>query len=152
MSRLQFFAVILTVIFVIERILSMLISWPIFIFPIFIILFLLTSKNDTDELSYVVGATLFFDFFSGFTFGLLTIATFAVSLIIHFLKNRLNINRQSVVSLLIFSLIFIFIYFAILSIALNSRLIINQFLTILIETIIMLLVFIIAFSRLVKNN
>ncbi len=100
----------------------------------------------------MVGATLFFDFFSGFTFGLLTIATFAVSLIIHFLKNRLNINRQSVVSLLIFSLIFIFIYFAILSIALNSRLIINQFLTILIETIIMLLVFIIAFSRLVKNN
>ena len=151
MTRPQFFILGSVVIFLLERALPTLTSWPIFIFPIFVILFLLVSKNDADELVYVAIAVLIFDFFSGYTFGFLALAILAVALAIFFFKTRFNVNSQSFFSLAIYTFIFAFVYLALLSIRSNPRLIITQIPTIVTETTILFLIFNFAFRR-VKNK
>ena len=164
MSRQQFFIVTSAIIFVIERVLPTLVSWPIFIFPVFVILFMLTrptfvsqnlggqaSKSDVREISYVAIATLVFDFFSGYYFGFFTIAMLVVVLAIFFFKTRFNINPQSFFPLAIYTLIFTFVYFALLSIKSDPRLILTQAPVIVAETLILFLVFNLAFHKLIKT-
>ena len=145
MTRLQFFIITSVVIFVLERVLPALFPSPIFIFPVFAILFLLTSKHDADELVYVIIAALFFDFFSGYRFGFMTLAILAVALAMYFFKTRFNSSSQSPFSLASYSLIFIFIFFAILSIQSDPRLIITQGPAIITETLILFVIFILWF-------
>ena len=103
-------------IFVVERFLPAIINWPIFIFLIFVILFMLTSKDEARDLFYIAIASIFFDLFSGFRFGFFVIALLLVSLCVHLFKNRINVNTKSFFLTIVYSLIFVFIFTVILSI------------------------------------
>ncbi|OGN05167.1 MAG: hypothetical protein A2831_01640 [Candidatus Yanofskybacteria bacterium RIFCSPHIGHO2_01_FULL_44_17] len=151
MPRLQFFVTMSVVIFVVERILPLMVSWPIFIFPVLAILFMLTSKNEAREMSYIVIASLFFDFFSGYIFGWATLIILAVVLIIFFFKTRFNVSSQPILSLAIYTLIFTFVYFAILSVKSDLRFMTSQSTAIIIETLILFLIFNFTFRKLVKT-
>lgn len=152
MSRTQFFVITSAVIFLLERVLPVLTSWPLFIFPVFAILFLLSSKNDAEELVFVVAISLFFDFFSGYTFGFSTLAILAVVLAVFFFKTRFNVNSQSFFSLAIYTLVFTFAYFAALSIKSAPSLIISQTPTVIIETLILFALFVFSFRKLIKKT
>lgn len=141
MSRINFFIIISAVVFVLERILPLVTNWPVFIFPVFVIIFLLTSRHDADELVYVIPVALIFDFFSGYGFGFTTIAIMAIALLIYFFKTRFSVEPGSFLALAIYSLIFTFVYFAILSIRSGPHLIINQVSVIIAETLISFLIF-----------
>ena len=147
MSRLQFFIIGSAVIFLLERVLPVLASWPLFIFPVFIILFMLTSKSDADELVYVFAASFIFDFFSGYRFSFFTFTIFAVVLAIFLFKTRFNVSRQSLFSLAIYTFIFTFAYFAIISIKSSPRFLIAQAYTIMAEVIVVFIMFNLAFRK-----
>lgn len=151
MSRPQFFLISSAIIFLLERILPTLTSWPVFIFPVFIILFILTSKSDTDELVYVPAASLFFDFFSGYRFGFFTLAVLTVVLAIFLFKTRFNVSRQSLFSLVIYTFIFTFAYFAIISIMSSPRFLIDQAYTIMVEVIVVFIMFNLVFHKVGKK-
>jgi hypothetical protein len=142
----------------------MLVSWPIFIFPVFVIIFLLTrptfasqnlggqaSKSDTREISYIAVTAIVFDFFSGYTFGFSTLAILIIDLAIFFFKTRLNVNPRALFSLAVYTLIFVFLYFILLSIQSNSRIIIDQAVIIVTETLILFLIFVRIFRKFVKG-
>lgn len=139
MTRPKFFIISSAIIFILERILQPLFSFPIFIFPVFVILFVLTSKKDTDELPYIIIASFIFDFFSGFTFGWLTVAILVVFITIYLVKAFFNIDGKSPVLSLVISLIFIFEYFLLLSIKTSPRLLIFQAPLIFSESVILLI-------------
>lgn len=141
MSRVKFFIIISATVFILERILLLVTNWPVFIFPVFVIIFLLTSRHDAYELVYVVPLALIFDFLSGYGFGFTTIAILAVALLIYFFKTRFNVEPGSFLALAIHSLIFTFIYFAILSIRSRPILILDQAVIITTETLILFFVF-----------
>jgi len=140
-SRSQFFIITSAIVFLLERILPALVPWPIFIFPVFVIFFLLTSKNDIREISYIAVAAIVFDFFSGYHFGFMTLVTLSVTLVIFFFKTRFNSSSQSPFSLALYLLIFIFVFFAILSIKSNPRLILTQAPIVITETLILFVIF-----------
>ncbi len=142
MSRPQFFIIVSAMIFLLERVLPTLVSWPIFIFPVFAILFLLTSKNDVNEFVYVVIAAFIFDPFSGYSFGTVTVVTFVIIAAIFWFKASFNVNAQSFLSLAAYTLIFVFLYFALLSIKSDPKLIITQAHVIVIETLVLFTIFI----------
>ena len=139
MTRPQFFLISSAIIFLLERILPALTSWPVFIFPVFVILFMLTSKGGASELPYIIIASFIFDFFSGLSFGLLTIAILIVFLTIHLTKIFLNIKDRSPIFILILSLVFVFEYFFLLSVKISPRLVISQAPVILLETVVLLI-------------
>ena len=142
---MQFFVITSIVIFFLERVLPALVPWPIFIFPVFTILFMLTSKNDIREISYIAVVALIFDFFSGYRFGFMTLAILAVALAIFFFKTRFNSSSQSPFSLALYTLIFIFLYFVLLSIKSDPRLIIIPAPAVITETLILFVIFILWF-------
>lgn len=129
----------------------MLTSWPVFIFPVFVILFMLTSKNDTGELPYVAVASLIFDFFSGYRFGFFTFAILAVVLAIFLFKTRFNVDPRSLFSLAVYTLLFIFAYFATLLIKSDLRLMISQAPVIIIQAMAIFLIFTFASRKLTKT-
>ncbi len=119
----------------------MLTNWQIFIFPVFVIIFLLTSKRDGEELVYVMIAAFIFDFFSGYRFGFMTFVILVIALAIYLFKTRFNVEPRSFLSLAIYSLIFTLLYFTILSTWSKPSLIIDQFPIITTETLISFFVF-----------
>lgn len=121
MSRVQFFVIGSAVIFVLERALPALISWPLFLFPVFAVLFLLTSKSDAADLPYVAAASIFFDFFSGRQFGFFTLTLMTICLSIYLFKGRINTNAESFFSLFFYSLIFVFGFLLLLSFQLSFQ-------------------------------
>mgnify|MGYP001574645566 CR=1 FL=1 len=140
MTRTKFFIISSAVIFVLERVLSIVVPWPIFIFPVFVVLFGLLSTGDIlAYLPYVAVAAIFFDFFSGLPFGWFTIAMLAVFLTIYLARNFLNISGGSLIFTAILCLIFIFEYFFLLSIRVSPRFVISQAAVIAAEAIILLI-------------
>lgn len=123
-------------IFLLERVLPTLTSWPLFIFPVFVIFFMLTSKSDAHDLLHIAAAALIFDFFSGYRFGFMTFAILAVTLAIVLFKTRFNVNPRFLFFLEIYAIIFIFTYFIILSIRSESSILLSQVLIIILETIV----------------
>ena len=139
MTRTKFFILSSIIIFALERVLSTMTPWPIFIFPVFVILFGLISDDDiTNDLPYVMIAAVFFDFFSGFAFGTLIIAILTVFLTIYLTRLFLNIGGRSLVSTIILSLIFIFEYLFLLSFEM-PKIFLSQALAILAESIILII-------------
>ncbi len=139
MTRPKFFIISSAIIFVLERVLSVMTPWPSFVFPIFVILFaLLYPENTSADLFYIVPSVLFFDFFSGFTFGLLTIAILAVFLTIYLVRNFLSISGRSLVFTVVLSLVLVFEYFLLLSIKM-PRMLVSQIPVILAEAIVVLI-------------
>lgn len=151
MTKHQFFAVGSAVIFLLERALPALTNLPLFFFPVFVILFFLTSKNHIADLPYVAVAALFFDFFSGYRFGFFTAAILTTCLLMHLFKSRISVNTQSFFSLFFYSLFFIFGFLILLSF--QPRLFMISWLPILIETVaISLLIFLYPYeSRKIQN-
>ncbi len=141
MSRIGFFLVTSAAILFLERILSALTHWPIFIFPVFVFLFMLSSKRDVDESLYVIGVSFIFDFFSGYHFGFFTLVITFMTVAIFFFKTRFSINHQSLFSLAINCFIFVFVYFAILSVGSNMEIMLDQAFFIITETVIVFLIF-----------
>ncbi|MBI2062944.1 MAG: hypothetical protein HYT61_01735 [Candidatus Yanofskybacteria bacterium] len=134
MSRFKFFLITSAAIFFMERFLPTLASWPVFIYPIFVVIFMLSCKNNTGELSYIVAVSFVFDFFSGYRLGFFTFAILFLALAIFLFKTRFNISQHSLLSFVVYTIIFIFAYFAIFSIGSSSRLIVDRFFFIIIET------------------
>lgn len=147
MSRPQFFIIASVVIFVVERVLPMLVFWPVFIFPVFAILFMLTSRNDFHDLLYVIAASIFFDFFSGLTLGFMTLAILVVCLSIFLAKKFISIDGHSAISTFAFGLIFTAEYILLFSFGSSIGAILQNWLFILIETTILSIVFIFLFRR-----
>lgn len=133
MSRPQFFIIGSAVIFLLERALPALTSWPLLLFPVFAILFLLTSKNDAGEFVYVIITALIFDFFSGYIFGIFTFAVLAMALGIFLFKTRISVNHNSFFLTFIYSLIFIFMFLALLSIQSSPRILFSTAFIVLIQ-------------------
>jgi len=136
MSRAQFFVIGSAVIFVVERVLPALTSWPVFIFPVFVILFMLTSKNDARDLTLVASSSIVFDLFSGSSFGSFTLIMLAVCLMIYLFKNWIKVEPDSFFTLAIYTAVFTFSYFAILSVKIGSWLIPQTASVIVVETLI----------------
>jgi hypothetical protein len=139
MTRTKFFIISSAIIFVLERALSIIAPWPIFIFPIFVILFVLTSKSDTDGLPYIIIISFIFDFFSGLPFGLLTVAILAVFLTIYLAKAFLSISGRPMIFTLALSLVFVFEYFFLLSVKISPRAVLSQAPVILLEAVLLLI-------------
>ncbi|MEK7153989.1 MAG: hypothetical protein AAB792_00330, partial [Patescibacteria group bacterium] len=136
----KFFIISSAVIFVLERVLSIVVPWPIFIFPVFVVLFGLLSTGDIlAYLPYVAVAAIFFDFFSGLPFGWFTIAMLAVFLTIYLAHHFLNIGSGSFVFTALLYLVFITEYFLLLSIRSSPRFVISQAAVIAAEAIILLI-------------
>ena len=136
MSRTQFFIIGSAVIFLLERGLPALTNWPFFIFPVFVILFMLVSCNNAADLPHVTVATLLFDFFSGYPFGFFTIAILGLAVAIFIFKSRFNVEPTSFIPLAIYSLLFVFAYFVIVSIKSKSAILLSQVPIIITETLI----------------
>ena len=144
MSRAQFFIIGSAVIFLLERALPALTSWPVFIFPVFVILFMLVSRNNAADLPYITIAAIIFDFFSGYPFGFFTIAILGLVAAIFIFKSRFNVEPTSFISLAIYLLLFVFAYFALVSIKSNSAILLSQAPVIIIETLIIFALFVLA--------
>lgn len=143
MSRPQLILTGSLVLFLLERILPTLIYWPVFIFPVFVILFMLTSRNGAREIPYIVVISLVFDFFSGYHYGfMIIIILFIVSAIIFF-KTYFSVDPQSFLSLAVYTLVFSFAYFALISIKSGFRIgeLITRIPTITIEIAAVFIVF-----------
>ena len=140
MTQTKFFIISSAIIFALERVLQPLFSLPIFIFPIFIVLFGLLSAGDIlAYLPHVAIATLCFDFFSGLPFGWMTIAMLAVFLTIYLARSFLNIRSGPLIFTAALYLFFIFEYFFLLSFRTSPHLVISQAPLILAESAILLI-------------
>ena len=140
MTQTKFFIISSAIIFALERVLQPLFSLPIFIFPIFIVLFGLLSAGDIlAYLPHVAIATLCFDFFSGLPFGWMTIAMLAVFLTIYLARNFLNIRGGSLIFTTVLYMVFIAEYFFLFSIRVSPRFVISQITVISAEAIILLI-------------
>jgi hypothetical protein len=139
MSQTKFFIISSAAIFVLERALSVISPWPVFIFPVFVVLFGLSVAGDIlAYLPHVAVAALFFDFFSGFPFGWFTLAILAVFISIYLAKTFFNINGKPPIFSLVVSLIFVFEYFLLLSIKTSLGALVSQAPLILTESAILL--------------
>jgi hypothetical protein len=117
-----------------------------FIFPVFIVLFMLVRSAGSD-LPYVVGASLIFDFFSGFSFGWVTISILAVYFSIHLAKNFISVSGSSFVLLVLMSLLFVIEYFLILSVKVPRAALLTGFPFLILETIIISVLMIFASKK-----
>lgn len=140
MSRKQFFLITTAVIFVTERFLPLLTHWPLFIFPVFAIMFALTAPNDAKNFKEILIASLIFDPFSGYRFGFFTIAIILLMSLIIVFKTRFNIDYRSFFLLGISTIIFTFAYFVIVSIKSDPKLLFFRAAFMLMETAIVFLV------------
>lgn len=129
----------------------MLIQGPIFIFPVFAIFFILTGKNDAREITYIAAASVFFDFFSGYTFGFSTFIILVIVLAVFFFKTRFSVNHKSFLSLAVYTMIFTFAHFAILSVKSEPQLIVSQAAAIITETMILFLIFVLTHRKFIKD-
>ena len=128
----------------------MLVSWPIFIFPVFVILFTLAVSVGKQDLFYVVAASLIFDFFSGFRFGMFTLTILAVLLSIHLFKNQISVSPGPSFSTFFYSLIFVFIFFAILSFSAIGPVV--KFYRVLLVEAVIIYIFFMIFIRTVSHD
>ena len=152
MTRTKFFIISSVIIFVLERVLSAVVPWPVFIFPVFTILFGLSIAGDIlAYLPHIAIAALFFDFFSGLPFGWFTIAILVVFLTIYLARNFLSVGGESLIFALVFSLIFIFEHFFLLSIKTSPRLVISQAPLILFESVILLIFMRVIFRKVINR-
>lgn len=148
MTQTKFF-ISSAIIFVLERTLSVVAPWPIFIFPVFVVLFGLSSAGGIlAYLPQVAVVALFFDFFSGLTFGFMTIAILAVFLTIYLAKTFFNVDGKSPIILFAVSLVFLVEYFLILSIKISPRALVPQAPIILVETVVLFILMKFFFGKL----
>lgn len=94
---------------------SVLTDWPLFVFPLFVIIFILLGRNLVSDITYAAVAGIFFDPFSGYNLGLFMIAILVVSFGTQALKRRINIDRSSFFLVFIFSAIFITLFLIVIS-------------------------------------
>ncbi|MBI2063568.1 MAG: hypothetical protein HYT65_01065 [Candidatus Yanofskybacteria bacterium] len=141
MSRIHFFIIGAAVIFVLERVLPVLTSWPLFIFTFFVILFMLSSENEVRDLSYITVTAVFFDIFSGFHLGFFIISLLAICLLIHLFKNRVKVEAESFFLMFIYSLIFILGFITLMSVWSSSVPSISRWPIIISESVIIFIVF-----------
>lgn len=139
--RFKYYLIIVIVIFFAERLAVVSIPWPAFFFPIFSIVFLLLSPKLDDDLLRIIGAGLFFDYFSGFVFGSFTLMILILILVAYFIRRQILIKRDSLISILAYSLSlltgFIFLYLP----AIEFRLILIQTPIILTEGLILTVIY-----------
>lgn len=74
-----------------ERLLPFIFFRPIFIFPIFVILYLLVSADFGRDIARIIIASLFFDLFSGFPLGYLTLVMIIIGISIFLIKKQFMI-------------------------------------------------------------
>lgn len=103
------FLLITALIFGLERLLP-LTGLAISIFPLFLILFLLKSKNYPNDFNWLVGPTLAFDFFSGIQFGLFSLLILGAAGIIYLARQKLAVDQNRLISFFFFYFIFVMGY------------------------------------------
>jgi len=150
MSRTRFFIIGTAVIFVLERVLPALTSWPLFIFSFFVILFMLAGENEARDLFYVAVAAIFFDIFSGFNLGLFIISILIICLLTHLFKNWIKIEADSFFPMFVYSFIFILGFITLMSAWLLSVPPISRWPIIISESIIVFIIFSVANHYLVN--
>lgn len=91
--RFWYFILVIGIIFSLERLLPFIFFRPVLVFPVFVILYLLTSVNFSRDLTRVVATSLLFDVFSGYPFGYFTLAIIILGLSIYFVKKQFIIMR-----------------------------------------------------------
>jgi len=133
MNKLIFFLFVVAL-FVIERVFQAVFNFPIFVFPVFVILLILHSQKEERDIVGIILVSLIFDFFSGFNFGIYTLAIFLVCVTIYFLKTRMNINARTFISSAVLAIIFVIEFFLILSVASSPRVLISQAVWLILET------------------
>lgn len=134
MFRSKFFIIASAIIFIVERILQSAVYWPVLIFPIFAVLFILVNSDDATGLFFVAGASIVFDFFSGFKLGVFTLAILAAYLLAHLFKKYFNVNPKSLPSLFLFSVICVLAFAALLSLGYSLGSLVSEAKAILAET------------------
>ena len=153
MTQTKFFIIFSVIIFVLERVFQPLFSFPVFIFPLFVIFFGLSAAGDIlIYLPYLAIVALFFDFFSGLPFGWMIIAILIVFLTIHLARKFLDITNRSLIYTATFYLIFVFEYFFLLSIKTSPHFLVSQSWFIMIESLILMVLFRFIFRRLIVRN
>jgi hypothetical protein len=140
MNKLYFY-LFACLLFAVERIFQIIFNFPVFIFPVFAVLFILHSREEVRDLAGVIVMSLLFDLFSGFGFGIYTFAIFAVCVTIYFLKTRMNISAKTFISSAVLSVIFIFEFFLILSLMSSPRVLLSWAGWMIGETIVLVILF-----------
>ncbi len=112
MDTPKFITIALTI-FILERFFMYFIFLPVSLFPIFSILILASSANLSKDFIQTSVAIIFFDIFSGITFGLFTISFFIVSLFIHLSRGFIMVSDKSVIFNLFFTSFLVLIFYSI---------------------------------------
>lgn len=113
MIKRRYFIFILAVIFLGERLWPMTGLDPLFLFPLFAVVFLLRSRDFSRDFGWLAAPSLFFDLFSGFEFGIFSLVILFVAWTIYLARRYLAINQTSILSLVILYLFFVGEYLAV---------------------------------------
>jgi hypothetical protein len=119
-----FFAIL--AIFIFERLLPFVSPFPVFIYPIFLVFYLLNSSKFSRDFMILFFVSIFFDLFSGYSFGYFTIAMVTMSGIIFYGKKQFMTNNHPVFSGISFIAIFILLYFGCILYLIPSMNLIDQ--------------------------
>lgn len=147
MSKPTFFIIAIPVIFFLEH-LHPLVRRPLFVFPVFIILFILISRRSSGNLGYVVASSLIFDIFSGFAFGWLTGAVLAVYLTALAIKKFIAISLDSWLKLIILTILLTGEYVLLMLIKSDIRVLADNAVSIIGQTAIFAAIFVLIFKKL----
>ncbi|MGD0976967.1 MAG: hypothetical protein ABR875_01575 [Minisyncoccia bacterium] len=150
--RLWRFIIIVGIIFILERTLPFFWSGSIFIFPVFAILYLVSSKKFSHDIPRIFFASLLFDVFSGFSFGIYTLAILATGLLIYIGKKRFVLGERSVIFGFIFTLLFVIIFFGMFSFELPLKYILSRLPAAIIESSIIYAILYIIMKRVRPAN
>lgn len=110
MIRWHHFVIITVSIFVIERLLPMSGLRIPALFPLFAITFLWRSRDIMRDFNWLIAPTLIFDLFSGFEFGIFTLAILLTAGTIYLIKKNFGTNQSSILLSTPFFIFFLFEY------------------------------------------
>ncbi len=151
MKKNYFFIISAVIIFVLEWF-QPLVHYPFFLFPVFVVPFLLLSRDNVSDLLPVVLASLFFDFFSGFRFGFSTLVILGIFLSIHLIKNFIDIDPRAPVIIFLLACVFVVEYILLFSILSPLTLGFSNLSVIFVETGILFIFTFFMFDRIVKTD
>lgn len=106
---------IIILIFIFERLFSILIKFPLSLFPFFSIIFFIINKKYFDNIILIILPSIFFDLFSGFHFGVFSLIIFVLSLFIYYFKKYFSFGKRSIIPDLIWYAFGIVILYALYS-------------------------------------
>lgn len=146
--RVWQFILVIAVIFFAERLLPFLFFRPMFIFPVFVILFLLASDDFGRDIIRVIIASLFFDLFSGFSLGYFTLAITVMGVSVYFIKKQfMVVSGWSYIWGILFFCLLIIEFLAMSSVLISRSYLLEKLPVILLEGVVLYLVMLVIFKK-----